>query len=136
MRMTSQREIILKELQNSRQHMSADELYERVKKIMPRISLATVYRNLETLSAAGVIGKRPFQLLMKAGHGVFRVHLPGGEGESFTQLPNLFGKFFRISFNGPYSSLHGLGPVEPVEQLMGSFQHRVHLFGEGLGTEP
>ena len=50
MRMTSQREIILKELQDSHQHLTADELYERVKKIMPRISLATVYRNLETLS--------------------------------------------------------------------------------------
>ena len=57
MRMTSQREIILKELQNSRQHLTADELYERVKKFMPRISLATVYRNLETLSEAGIIGK-------------------------------------------------------------------------------
>jgi Fur family ferric uptake transcriptional regulator len=57
MRMTSQREIILKELQNSHQHLTADELYDRVKKIMPRISLATVYRNLETLSEAGLIGK-------------------------------------------------------------------------------
>ena len=57
MRMTSQREIILKELQDSHQHLTADELYERVKKFMPRISLATVYRNLETLSEAGIIGK-------------------------------------------------------------------------------
>jgi Fur family ferric uptake transcriptional regulator len=55
--MTSQREIILKELQDSHQHLTADELYERVKKVMPRISLATVYRNLETLSEAGIIGK-------------------------------------------------------------------------------
>ncbi len=57
MRMTNQREIILKELQESRQHLTADELYERVKKFMPRISLATVYRNLETLSEVGIIGK-------------------------------------------------------------------------------
>jgi len=57
MRMTNQREIILKELQDSRQHLTADELYDRVKKSMPRISLATVYRNLETLSEAGIIGK-------------------------------------------------------------------------------
>ena len=39
------------------QHLTADELYERVKKSMPRISLATVYRNLETLSETGVIAK-------------------------------------------------------------------------------
>jgi Fur family ferric uptake transcriptional regulator len=55
--MTNQREIILKELRDSRQHLTADQLYERVKKSMPRISLATVYRNLETLSEAGIIGK-------------------------------------------------------------------------------
>lgn len=57
LRMTNQRELILQELQKSRKHLAADELYERVKKIMPRISLATVYRNLETLFDAGMIGK-------------------------------------------------------------------------------
>lgn len=57
LRMTNQREIILRELRKSHQHLSADELYERVKKSMPRISLATVYRNLEILSEAGFIAK-------------------------------------------------------------------------------
>lgn len=57
LRMTNQRELILKELQKSNKHLSADELYERVKRVMPRMSLATVYRNLETLSEAGLIGK-------------------------------------------------------------------------------
>ncbi len=57
LRMTNQREIILSELKKSRQHLTADELYDRVKKDMPRISLATVYRNLEILSEAGLIGK-------------------------------------------------------------------------------
>ncbi len=57
MRMTNQREMILKELKKSKEHLTADELYERVKKIMPRISLATVYRNLEILSEAGIIAK-------------------------------------------------------------------------------
>ena len=56
-RMTSQREIILQELQKSRQHLTADELYRVVRKKMPRISLATVYRNLELLSETGVIAK-------------------------------------------------------------------------------
>ena len=57
LRMTNQREIILRELKKSKRHLSADELYDKVKKIMPRISLATVYRNLEILSEAGLIGK-------------------------------------------------------------------------------
>ncbi len=57
LRMTNQREIILRELKKSGKHLSADELYERVKRTMPRISLATVYRILEKLSEAGIISK-------------------------------------------------------------------------------
>ena len=57
MRMTNQREMIIQELKKSKDHLTADELYERVKKKMPRISLATVYRNLEILSEVGLIGK-------------------------------------------------------------------------------
>lgn len=57
LRMTSQRQIILQELQKRRQHMTADELYRIVRKKMPRISLATVYRNLEILSGAGMLAK-------------------------------------------------------------------------------
>ena len=57
LRMTNQREIILRELIRCQRHLTADELYDIVKKVMPRISLATVYRNLEILSEAGIIGK-------------------------------------------------------------------------------
>ena len=57
LRMTHQREIILAELKKTTSHPTADELYEKVKKQLPRISLATVYRNLEILSAAGMIRK-------------------------------------------------------------------------------
>lgn len=57
LRMTNQREIILRELRKSGRHLTADELYDLVKKAMPRISLATVYRNLEILSEAKIIGK-------------------------------------------------------------------------------
>ncbi|PIE58251.1 MAG: transcriptional repressor [Desulfobulbus propionicus] len=57
LRMTHQRKLILSELKKSTTHPTADELYERVKKEMPRISLATVYRNLEILSEVGIIRK-------------------------------------------------------------------------------
>ncbi len=57
LRMTNQREMILRELKKSKGHLTADELYERVKKYMPRISLATVYRNLEILSDVKMIRK-------------------------------------------------------------------------------
>ena len=57
LRMTHQREVILDELGKCKSHPTADSLYERVKKRLPRISLATVYRNLEILSEAGLIKK-------------------------------------------------------------------------------
>jgi len=57
LRMTHQREIILEELRRATSHPTADELFERIKKKLPRISLATVYRNLEILSEAGIIKK-------------------------------------------------------------------------------
>ena len=57
LRMTNQREMILRELKKSKGHLTADELYERVKKFMPRISLATVYRNLEIISDVNMIRK-------------------------------------------------------------------------------
>lgn len=57
LRMTRQREIILSELKKVRSHPSADEIHDMVRKRLPRISLATVYRNLEILSEFGLIKK-------------------------------------------------------------------------------
>jgi len=57
LRMTQQREIILQELEKFPGHPTADELYEKVKKKLSRISLATVYRNLEILTEAGRVSK-------------------------------------------------------------------------------
>lgn len=57
LRMTRQRKIILEELRKVDTHPSADEVYEMVRQRLPRISLGTVYRNLEILSKTGVIQK-------------------------------------------------------------------------------
>ena len=54
-RMTKQRQVILEELRMMHSHPTADELYERVRVRMPRISLGTVYRNLEKLASSGII---------------------------------------------------------------------------------
>ena len=55
--MTQQRKIILEELRKMDNHPSADEVYEMVRLRLPRISLGTVYRNLEVLSELGEIQK-------------------------------------------------------------------------------
>jgi Fur family ferric uptake transcriptional regulator len=54
-RMTHQRQVILDEIRKVNTHPTADEVYELVRKRLPRISLGTVYRNLEILSARGLI---------------------------------------------------------------------------------
>lgn len=54
-RITKQRRIILEELRKVQTHPSADEVYQMVRKRLPRISLATVYRNLDLLSSQGII---------------------------------------------------------------------------------
>ncbi len=56
-RMTRQRKVILEELRKVTSHPTADQVYEMVRRRLPRISLATVYRNLETLSLAGEVLK-------------------------------------------------------------------------------
>jgi len=55
LRMTRQRRVILEELRENNIHPTADLLYEMVRKRMPKISLGTVYRNLEILTALGEI---------------------------------------------------------------------------------
>ena len=56
-RNTRQRQVILEELRKRRDHPSARDLYEIVRRRLPKISLGTVYRNLELLSSCGEILK-------------------------------------------------------------------------------
>jgi Fur family ferric uptake transcriptional regulator len=56
-RNTKQRKIILQELMRSPCHPTASELHEKVRKKLPRISLGTVYRNLEAMAEMGQIRK-------------------------------------------------------------------------------
>ncbi len=56
-RMTKQRALILQELRNVCSHPTADEIYGMVRRALPRISLGTVYRNLDFLTESGAILK-------------------------------------------------------------------------------
>ncbi len=59
-RITRQKQAILEELRKSNSHPTADEIYYRVRQKLPKISLGTVYRNLETLSDSRVVEKLDF----------------------------------------------------------------------------
>ncbi len=57
MRLTSQRQVILEELQKVTSHPTASDVFDIVRKRLPRIGLGTVYRNLDLLAERGVIKK-------------------------------------------------------------------------------
>ena len=92
-RMTRQRAVILETLRAVDTHPTADEIYGMVRKKMPKISLGTVYRNLELLTGSGEIRR-----LDKAGaqkhfdgnitpHHHVRCRLCGRIGDVFSDIP-------------------------------------------------
>jgi Fur family ferric uptake transcriptional regulator len=62
------------ELRKSASHPTADEMYRRVKRRLPRISLGTVYRNLDVLSGCGMITKLEIGGAQKRFDGVAEPH--------------------------------------------------------------
>ncbi|GAV23082.1 Fur family transcriptional regulator [Carboxydothermus pertinax] len=54
-RMTRQKKVIIDILKNTKSHPTADWIYEQARKIIPDISLGTVYRNLRLLTQMGEI---------------------------------------------------------------------------------
>jgi Fur family ferric uptake transcriptional regulator len=61
LRSTSQRDAILNAFIEAGQHLSADEMYARVRKSHPRIGYATIYRTLKLLAEAGLAEERRFE---------------------------------------------------------------------------
>lgn len=53
--LTHQREVIYRAVLESRLHPSPELIYERVKKLVPAMSLATVYKNIHTFLDAGLL---------------------------------------------------------------------------------
>lgn len=54
-RLTRQRQLVLRVLQESDEHLDAETLYQQVKRRDRRISLATVYRTLSVLKELGLV---------------------------------------------------------------------------------
>tara|TARA_B100000674_G_scaffold445061_1_gene411095 strand:- start:453 stop:890 length:438 start_codon:yes stop_codon:yes gene_type:complete len=66
-KLTDQRRIIAKVISESKEtygesdHPDVDELYSRVSKIDPKISIATVYRTVKLFEEAGILTKHDFK---------------------------------------------------------------------------
>ncbi|MBB4063808.1 Fur family transcriptional regulator [Gellertiella hungarica] len=61
MRMTGQRRVIARILDESEDHPDVDELYRRASSVDPRISISTVYRTVKLLEDTGVIARHAFR---------------------------------------------------------------------------
>jgi len=72
--MTAQRQVILEEIKKTDTHPTADEVYQLVRERLPRISLGTVYRNLEILSENGLIRKLEWAGTQKRYDGELKAH--------------------------------------------------------------
>ena len=54
-RRTRQRDVVLSVVRSTMDHPSADWVYRQARRLLPHISLGTVYRNLKRLAADGLI---------------------------------------------------------------------------------
>lgn len=54
-RQSRQRDVVLEIVRSTMDHPTADWVYKKARRRLPRISLATVYRNLKQLAARGLI---------------------------------------------------------------------------------
>jgi len=60
LRMTGQRRVIARVLQDSADHPDVEELYNRASAEDPKISIATVYRTVKLFEEAGILEKHEF----------------------------------------------------------------------------
>lgn len=61
MRMTEQRRVIARVLENSADHPDVEELYRRSAEVDPRISISTVYRTVKLFEDVGIIERHDFR---------------------------------------------------------------------------
>ncbi|MDQ3712844.1 MAG: transcriptional repressor [Acidobacteriota bacterium] len=58
--LTKQREVVLQVIRDAKEHLTANEVFDRAKQLLPTISFATVYNSLRFLKDAGHIGEISF----------------------------------------------------------------------------
>ncbi len=121
-RITPQRAFIWQTLASSDDHFTAEELWERVREVLPGLEISTVYRSLEALATAGLV----VESRVGEGPRVF-------EARS-TPHPHLVcEECGRISH---LDSAAGNRLLDAMEKEVGGFQTRkLHVFATGLCAE-
>jgi Fe2+ or Zn2+ uptake regulation protein len=118
LRMTPQRDVLLRVLSEAHGHPTADELVTQVRAVLPSVSHATVYRNVQELVRAGLVGT------LKRGGGAVQFEINPDEHHHFVcrQCGRVWDVYldqvaFKVGRNSPLRSfkidrrelqLHGL----------------------------
>ena len=123
LRMTGQRRVVAKVLEESEDHPDVEELYTRASAIDEAISLATVYRTVKLLEEAGVIERLEF------GDGRARYEEAGEHHEHLVDVET--GDVIEFY----HAELEAL--KEQVAREMGYelVDHRLELFGRKIKTD-
>lgn len=116
-RMTKQRRVILDILRSTDTHPTADWIYDKVRNVLPRISLGTVYRNLRVLKETGDI--------LELNYGSTYSRFDGNPGLHYHFVCSSCGQVFDI----PLPPLDGI--EQQVENALGAKVdfHRLEFYG-------
>src|SRR5881227_1235413 len=122
---TEQRLAIFAALAASRDHPTAEQLFLAVREKLPNLSLATVYKNLEALRAAGAVSD--VNTLHEQGR--YEAALPGtGAGRPHHHLVCVSCKKVRDLYDPSLEGLH-------VSDLQGFEMHALKVQVEGVCPE-
>ncbi len=117
-RLTKQRRAILAVLRGSNAHPDADWVYSEVKKVLPHVSLGTIYRSLEALEKAGLIASLAVD---------FRRHYDANPSEHQHIVCNTCGHIVDVHLPTPL--LEGLEHHAASEADFDITGHRVEFYG-------
>ena len=120
-RMTQQRQVILEVVEDDHSHLTADEIYERVRKKLPKISMGTVYRNLDILSSCGFIKK------LEPGHPQMR--FDGNTKEHYHVICTKCGKVSDACIEPSDNTLENLENALGNLTRYGIFGHKLEFMG-------
>ncbi len=118
LRMTKARRLIIEELEKLDTHPTAYQIFEIVKKKMPRVSLGTVYRNLEILSREQIISR--LQMDDR------QMHFDGKTTPHYHIRCTICGKIEDIA---PSDFLEGIDDTVKRISNFSSIRHRIEFYG-------
>ena len=119
-RMTKQKKAIYNILLNTTTHPTAEWIYLEASKIMPDISLATVYRNLASLSQDGLIAEMEYTKL--------QTHYDGNPKPHYHFVCSNCGKIldFEPKQKELRASIEEIARASAIGQIVG---HRLEFYG-------